>query len=130
VCLAFDLGEINDRDAVTWYIVIDTLTGAFLAFGNSKCKLIAVGYVFTIPIYAASIVLDVQNLTTFAIVYPIAAAQLGVLFFGNGNSGRGYFSKAFGNNDGRSGGGLLSGALHILASARNSKMDSRIVTSE
>ena len=100
VCYLVDIGYMTIEEAAAWFLLTDVLTAAYLSLGNNLSKIIALGYVITAPIYV------LPFLSTWAIVYPIAALQLGVLFVGNG--GGGYFGRTHRDNHSRFSDGFSS----------------------
>lgn len=90
-CLAMDLGALDRTGATMTMLIIDLATGVALAMKPGTAQLLAWGYAVTVPIYFANLLLGVQIGATFAIVYVVAVAQLGVLGIGTlgGNSGGG-----------------------------------------
>ena len=86
-CLMFDLGHIDRIGLTVSLMVIDVASGAALVVAPGLSRIVAVGYAVTVPIYSLNLLFGVQNDTTFAILYTVAAAQLGVVSIGNGNGG-------------------------------------------
>lgn len=86
-CLMFDLGQLDRVGLTVSLMVIDLATGAALVVAPGLARIVAVGYAITVPIYALNLLFGVQTDTTFAILYTVAAAQLGVASIGNGNGG-------------------------------------------
>jgi len=121
VCYGMDIDAVTPRDAVSWYIVIDLVTCMALALHDRLAKVVACGFVITIPVYLLTSILDVQNSTTFAIVYPIAFIQLGVLFFGADNSGGRYIRLASSYWHGWTSSRLSGSSLFMGSSQGNSQ---------
>lgn len=90
VCAFMDAGTLSRDDATVWFAVIDFATGAALALRPGLARIVAAGYVVTVPLYALDIAFGISTNTTFAIVWAIVALQVGVVAIGSsGNHGGG-----------------------------------------
>jgi hypothetical protein len=91
-CLAMDLGAVDGESARVWMMVIDLWTGVILAMRPGLPRVISLGYALTVPLYVPLIHgLFTRGIADFAVVYCVAALQIGALFIGTlgGHSGNG-----------------------------------------
>jgi hypothetical protein len=91
VCLAMDFGALGRNDATMAMLIVDLASGVGLALRPGIPRLIAWGYAVTVPIYFATLGFGVSHDATFAVIYIVATAQLGVLCLGcaSGSGGGG-----------------------------------------
>lgn len=97
ICYAMDLGVLGRSDATIAMMITDLTTGAALAMKPGISRVIAWGYGITVTLYGLNLAFAVPIGATFAIVYVVAFAQLGVVTIGpkGGNglrSNRGFAS--------------------------------------
>lgn len=94
VLYLMDIGMLSRGDTTRGLMAIDLWSGAALVFHPGLARIVALGYVVTIPLYFANLHFGLPVSTTFAIVILIALAQLVVVGigrgFGGGSRGRGH----------------------------------------
>ena len=125
-CLAMDIGVVDGESARVWMMVIDLATGVVLALRPGLPRVISAGYALTVPLYVPLINgLFTRGIADFAVVYCVAALQIGALFIGtlgghSGNGGnrlvaRGLPMATQGGNRGIPGGAISSNSARIGA---------------
>jgi len=92
ICLGMDLGAVGRSDATVYMMIVDAASGAALVIRPGLARVASVGYALTVPIYSAVILFGVSPDTTFAVIYVVLFAQLGVFAVG-GNGGNGFSSR-------------------------------------
>jgi len=95
-----DIGVLDRSGSTASIMVIDLATGAYLAMSGGLARLVALGYALTVPLYSLSLIFGIQEATTFAIVYIIVFAQVGVVCFDrfNGSGGGGRYRRGLDTN--------------------------------
>lgn len=82
VCGLMDLGALDRSNATLFMMIVDLLSGVVLATRSGLSRVIAWGYALNVAIYSLNIVLGISISATFALVYLIGLAQLGMLTIG------------------------------------------------
>jgi hypothetical protein len=82
VCGLMDLGAVDRSDATLFMMLVDLVSGVVLATRGGLSRVIAWGYALNVAIYSLNIVLGISLNATFALVYLIGLAQLGMLTIG------------------------------------------------
>jgi len=83
-CGLMDIGVLGRSDATLFMMLADLVSGVALAQRGGASRVLAFGYAATVALYSANIILEVSLDTTFALVYVVCFAQLGVLTIGSG----------------------------------------------
>jgi len=83
-CGLMDIGVIDRPNSTLFIMLADLVSGVVLAMRGGVSRVLAWGYAATVGLYSLNIILDVSLDTTFALVYVICFAQLGVLTIGSG----------------------------------------------
>jgi hypothetical protein len=84
ICGLMDIGVLIRSDATLFIMLVDLVSGVVLALRGGVSRALAWGYAATVCLYSLNIILAVSLDTTFALVYVICFAQLGVLTIGSG----------------------------------------------
>jgi hypothetical protein len=82
VCGLMDAGALDRSNATLFMMLVDLLSGVALATRSGLSRVIAWGYALNVAIYSLNIVLGISLNATFALVYLIGLAQLGMLTIG------------------------------------------------
>lgn len=98
-CLAMDLGMLPKGDARAVMMQIDLITGVALVIKPGLSRVIALGYMVTVPLYWPLISdFFTREAVAFAIIYVVNSLQIGALAVGTfgdhsgGGKRRGYSS--------------------------------------
>jgi hypothetical protein len=82
VCGLMDVEALDRSNATLFMMIVDLLSGVALATRSGLSRVIAWGYALNVAIYSLNIVLGISLNATFALVYLIGLAQLGMLTIG------------------------------------------------
>lgn len=77
-----DLGVTDRVNTTLFMMLVDLMSGVTLAMRSGLARVIAWGYALNVALYSLNIILSLSPDTTFALVYIIGFAQIGMLLIG------------------------------------------------
>lgn len=89
ICGLMDIGALDRPNAMLFMMLVDLVSGVALATRSGLARVIAWGYATNVMLYSLNIILSLSPDTTFALVYVIGFAQIGMLTIGP-RGGNGY----------------------------------------